>query len=121
MKKSSVLALAALLAGVWLALPCLAQGPESKAPPPKAPRMEPQKIMITGAIYKDNTGYYIQGKKPPEVFTISNPDPKVLDKLAKNGKTVTIEAGVVLGDNVAIEKIDGKPYQGPQEGKPKGK
>jgi hypothetical protein len=121
MKRSSVIALAALLAGVWLAPPCLAQGPESKAPPPKTARMEPQKIMITGKIYKDNTGYYIQGQKPPEVFTINNPDRKVLDKLAKSGKTVAIDAVSVVGDNVAIEKIDGKPYQGPKEGKSKGK
>jgi len=121
MKRSSVIALAALLVGVWLAPPCPAQGPEAKPAVPKATRTEPLKIMITGKIYKDHTGYYIQGQKPPEVFTINNPDPKVLDKLAQSGKTVAIDAGVIMGDNVAIEKIDGKPYKGPKESKSKGK
>jgi len=119
MKRSSVIALAALLAGVWLAQPCPAQGPEAKPAAPKAARTAPLKIMITGKIYKDKTGYYIQGEKPPEVFTILNPDSKVLDQLAKSGRTVTIEAVSVVGDNVDLEKIDGKPYQGPKGAGPR--
>jgi len=121
MKRSSVIALAALLAGVWLAQPCPAQGPEAKPAAPKAARTAPLKIMITGKISKEGANYYIQGQKPAEVFTILNPDPKVLDKLAKSGKVVNIEATSVVGDNVNIQKIDGRPYQGPKENKSKGK
>ena len=69
-------------------------------------------ITITGKIVKTNQGYIIQGQRPPELFTILNSNPGVLDGLVKSGKTVTIEAVSVLGDNINIEKIDGKEYPG---------
>ena len=40
-----------------------------------------------------------------------NPDPKLLDPLVKNERTVPIEVRIVSGDNVEIEKIEGKAYR----------
>ena len=42
------------------------------------------------------------------IFTILNPDPNILDEFVKSEKTVPIEVRIVSGDNVNIEKIDGK-------------
>jgi len=50
------------------------------------------------------------GKKPAEIFTILNPEPGILDAYVKSGKTVRITVRIVSGDNVNIEKIDGKAY-----------
>jgi hypothetical protein len=68
-------------------------------------------INITGKVTKESDAYYIQGQTPPEVFRILNPIPNQLDRIVKSGKSVHIEARIALGDNVDIEKIDGKPYQ----------
>jgi len=57
----------------------------------------------------------------PELFTILAPNPQFLDRLVKSAKSVTIEAVSVMGDNVNIQKIDGKAYQEAKAGKPKGK
>jgi hypothetical protein len=72
-----------------------------------------QKLTLVGKIAKGKSmgGYYIQGEKPPEVYRIVNQNPKVLQNYVKSGKLVTIETRVVMGDNLAIEKIDGKKYQ----------
>ena len=70
-----------------------------------------RKINITGEIAKAAHGYIIRGKVPAEVFTILNPEPKVLDAFVKSEKTVSMEVRIVSGDNVEIEKIDGKKYQ----------
>jgi len=67
-------------------------------------------INITGKITKESDGYYIQGKTPPEIYRILNPTPRQLDKIIKTGKMVKIEVQIVLGDNVNIERINGKPY-----------
>ena len=77
-----------------------------------------RKMNLTGEIAKAEHGYIIRSKKgnvPSEIFTILNPDPKVLDEFVKSGKTVPIEVRIVSGDNVNIEKIDGKQYQGAKE------
>ena len=68
------------------------------------------KINITGKVIKDSQGYSIRGKRPAEIFTILNPNPEILDKIVKSGRLVKIEATSVVGDNVKIEKIDGKSY-----------
>jgi len=68
-------------------------------------------LSITGIIVKGDQGYIIQGKQPPELFTILNPNPDVLDTLVESEKTVTIEAVSIMGDNIDIQKIDGKPYE----------
>ena len=46
-----------------------------------------------------------------EIYTILNPDPKVLDEFVKSEKDVPIEVRIVSGDNVNIEKINGKEYR----------
>ncbi|MEW6418133.1 MAG: hypothetical protein AB1480_08435 [Nitrospirota bacterium] len=109
--KNSIL-IAAILS-LALASPVLAQGPKATEKQP-APAAQPMKMTITGKIAKAEEGYIIQGQKPRELFTILNANPEVLDKLVKSGKTVTIEAVSVVGDNVNIRKIDGKVYQEPK-------
>jgi len=87
---------------------------QDKAPSPsKPPAAKPMKITVVGKIVKDESmgGYYIQGKKPPEIFRIVNQNPKVLEKYAKSDKDVTIEAHSTMGDNLVIEKIQGKKYK----------
>jgi hypothetical protein len=72
-----------------------------------------RKMNMTGEIVKAGQGYIIQAKRgnvPTEIYTILNPDPKALDEFVKSGKTVPIEVRIVSGDNVNIEKIDGKEY-----------
>jgi hypothetical protein len=66
---------------------------------------------ITGEIGKVRNGYNIRGKKPSMIWTILNPNPKILDKFVKSEKTIPIEVRIVSGDNVNIVKIDGKKYQ----------
>ena len=72
-------------------------------------------INITGKTIKEPDGYYIEGQTPPEIFRILNPVPKQLDWIVESGRSVKIEAQIVQGDNVNIEKINGKTYQ--KEGK----
>lgn len=102
-----------------MAGPVFAQGPKA-AEKQVAPAAQLMKMTITGKIAKAEQGYIIQGQKPRELFNILNANPEVLDKLVKSGKTVTIEAVSVVGDNVNIRKIDDKAYQEPEAGKPKG-
>ena len=68
---------------------------------------------LTGEIAKAQHGYIIRsrrGNAPSEIYTILNPEPKILDGFVKSGKTVAIEVRIVSGDNVAIEMIDGTKY-----------
>ena len=124
--KLMAVALAACFALAGLNGAALAQE-KAQAPAPKAAEKQPApaaqtlKLTITGKIAKAEQGYIIQGQKPPELFTILNPNPKILDKLVKSGQTVTFEAVSVMGDNINIEKIDGKPYKEVMAGKSKGK
>jgi hypothetical protein len=118
MKKSTLIAAALSLV---LAGPVLAQAPQRGVKPGTPAAARSMTMSITGKIAKTEQGYIIQGQAPPEIFTILNPNPKVLDGLVKSGKTVTIEAVSVLGDNVNIQKIEGKAYQEAKAGKPKGK
>jgi FKBP-type peptidyl-prolyl cis-trans isomerase FklB len=73
-----------------------------------------RKMNITGEIVKAEQGYIIQAKRgnvPTEIYTILNPNPKILDEFVKSEKTVPIGVRIVSGDNVNIEKIDGKEYR----------
>ncbi len=88
-----------------------------KAAQPSSPRIAQtrtvRKMNLMGEIVKARHGYIIQAKRgdvPTEMYTILNPNPKVLDEFVKNQKTVPIEVRSVSGDNVNIEKIDGKAY-----------
>jgi hypothetical protein len=98
-----------------LAGPVLAQASESGEKQSTA-AVKPKTFAITGKITKAVYAYIIQAQKPPERFAIMNPNPKVLDSLVKSGKTVTVEAVRVMGDNVNIRKIDGEPYKGAKAG-----
>ena len=69
-----------------------------------------RQMNITGEIGKATHGYIIRGKQPQMIWTVLNPDPKILDAFVKSEKTVPIEIRIVSGDNVNIEKIDGKAY-----------
>jgi hypothetical protein len=110
----------AVLLSLALACPVLAQGPKAGAKQSAPAAAKPMTMIITGKIAKGEQGYIIQGQKPPELFTILNPNPKVLDKLVKSGKTMTVEAVSVMGDNINIKKINDKPYKEPKTGKAKG-
>ena len=70
-----------------------------------------REMNITGEIDKVQHGYIIRGKVPAMIWTILNPNPSILDEFVKNGKTVPIGVQIVSGDNVNIEKIDGKEYR----------
>jgi hypothetical protein len=111
-KKLAILAVAALffLATAGGSALALDKAPATPAPPAA------KVFKVTGKIVKDESmgGYYIQGVKPPEIFRIVNQNPKVLAPYAKSGKEVTIEAVSELGDNLRIEKINGKKYQAPK-------
>lgn len=79
--------------------------------PNESQRAAAQTMVITGKIVKEAGTYYIQGQRPSSIFTILNPVPKKLDGIVKNGKSIEVEVGIVLGDNVEIQKINGKAYQ----------
>ncbi|MDP1990008.1 MAG: FKBP-type peptidyl-prolyl cis-trans isomerase [Syntrophales bacterium] len=73
-----------------------------------------RKMNITGEIAKAKQGYIIRAKRgnvPTEIYTILNPAPNILDGFVKSEKTVPIEVRIISGDNVNIEKIDGKEYR----------
>jgi hypothetical protein len=80
----------------------------------QAPAKEkaPVTMTVKGKIVYSQTvrGYVIRTRG--EVYGIVNPNPEVLKPLAKSGKTVTIEGGTMVGDSLAIERIDGKEYRG---------
>jgi hypothetical protein len=79
----------------------------------KAADMGMQKIKVKGKIgYAESLGgYYVMGENPPSEIFIVNPDKKILEKLKKSGKTVTIEGRLTISaDHLMIEKINGKKY-----------
>ncbi len=96
-----------LLIAAFLAVPGLSGIGQADAQMPAVKNMD-----IAGEIAKTDQGYIIRGKKPAEIFTILNPDAAVLDRFVKSGKTVMIGVRIVSGDNIEIEKIDGKSYAG---------
>jgi len=68
-------------------------------------------MAITGEIDQIRHNYIIRAKKPSMIiFTVLNPDPKILDEYVKTGKTVDVDVRIVSGDNVDIMTIDGKEY-----------
>ena len=74
-----------------------------------------QKVTIKGKIgfMESLGGYYVMAENPPSELFIVNQDKKVLEKLKKRGKTVTIEGHYTIGaDHLMIEKINGKKYSG---------
>jgi len=76
------------------------------------------KFTVKGKIdyWKNLNDYVIIGEEPPRTFFIVNQDPKMMEELFKSKKTITIEGRRTTGaDNLFIEKIDGKRYQGAKE------
>ena len=69
-----------------------------------------REMAVTGEIAKGRNNYIIRGKVPSMVFTILNPEPKILDEYIKTGKIVDIDVRIVSGDNINIKTIDGKEY-----------
>ena len=84
---------------------------QSTQPPNESQGAATQSMTITGKIVKEAGSYYIQGLRPSSIFTILNPIPKRLDGIVKNDKPVELQVQIVLGDNVEIQKINGKAYQ----------
>jgi len=79
---------------------------------------EGDKITVKGKIdyWKNLNDYVIIGEEPPRTYFIVNQDPKIMEELFKSKKTITIEGRRTTGaDNIFIEKIDGKQYQGAKE------
>jgi len=86
---------------------------EKAAKPAPAQAAQTRKLSITGEIGKSEHGYIIRSKMGgvlSEIYTVLNPDPKILDPFVKSEKDVPIEIRIVSGDNVNIEKINGKVY-----------
>lgn len=69
-----------------------------------------KQISITGQFEKTAHGYIIRGQSPRNVFDILNPDPEVLDAWVATGRIALVEARIVLGDHIQIQKIDDKVY-----------
>jgi len=87
---------------------------EKAAQPAPLHAAQARKMSITGEIGKSEHGYIIRSKIGgvlSEIYTVLNPDPKILDPFVKSEKDVPIEIRIVSGDNVNIEKIDGKEYR----------
>lgn len=57
-------------------------------------------------------GYFVDGQEPSEGYMIVNRNLKLLEKLYKSGKSITVQ-GYYAGsaDRLFIEKIDGQPYK----------
>ena len=70
-----------------------------------------REMAVTGEIAKGRNNYIIRAQKPSMIiFTVLNPDPKILDEYVKTGKIVDIDVRIVSGDNINIKTIDGKEY-----------
>ena len=72
-----------------------------------------QALEVTGRVLHDSRGYFIRGTSPAEIFRITNPNPVSLDKVVAAGQPVKLQVHSVVGDNVAIDSIDGIPYATP--------
>jgi hypothetical protein len=113
MRKGLLLFVVFVVAAAFLnPLPALAAAYQDKPKAVKKADPAGQLMMITGTIESGPDGYFIRGQVPKETFRILNPNDKVLAEVAKAGKAVKIEARSVQGDNVNIQKIDGKFYLG---------
>lgn len=87
---------------------------EKAAQPAPLHAAQARKMNLSGEIGKSEHGYIIRSKLGgvlSEIYTVLNPDPKILDAFVKSGKDVPIEVRIVSGDNVNIEKINGKAYR----------
>jgi len=67
-------------------------------------------VTLQGEIGKVRHGYVVRGTDKAVIFTVLNPEPAVLDKLADSGQAVEVIVRIVSGDNVNIQAIEGKDY-----------
>ncbi len=107
MKKKTILFIMLLVLSILSFSACtvFAQGPTTDK--------DIQKVTIKGKIgfMERFGGYYVMGENPPSEIFIVNQDKKMLEKLRKSGKTVTIKGHFTIGaDHLMIEKINGKNY-----------
>lgn len=73
---------------------------------------EPQIVKGKIAFVERLGGYIIQGVDPVGEMMIVNPNPAVLQPLAKSAQVVRIQGRFTIGaDHFRIETIDGKPYR----------
>lgn len=75
-----------------------------------SPALAGRTMTITGQIAKSRHLYIIRSKAASEIFTIRNPNPEILDNFVESEKIVSVEASVISGDNIAIQKIDDEEY-----------
>ena len=107
-------ALLATILALSLAPPLMAGGEGgARTVVEPATGMPLQALAVAGSVHHDSRGYFIRGTSPAEIFRITNPNPANLDELVVTGKTVKLQVRSVVGDNVAIEAIDGTPYAAP--------
>jgi hypothetical protein len=68
-------------------------------------------IKVKGTIKHLGGQFYLSSPGINDSFLIMEADAKLLDDLAKSGRTVTIQGRLPIGaDALFIDKIDGKPY-----------
>jgi hypothetical protein len=78
------------------------------------PVLNGQPVVLKGKIaYMEWLGgSRVRGDNPPGNLMIENQNPAQLEKLLKNGETVTIKGRFRMGaDILSIEKIDGQAYR----------
>jgi hypothetical protein len=112
--KKAMMGMMILAILVFLVSPGLSQE-SGKAQKPAVTQQEAPKTTMEGKIVfmKNYGGYIVISEAPHEEFKILNENAKVLEALAKEGKTVKIEGTLPRGAYLlSIEKIDGKKYQG---------
>ncbi len=116
-KRKLLSAMVVSLLAVWLMVgPAFSQAP-GKGEGVTGARTEAPKTTLTGKIVnmKSLGGYAVITEKPHEEYKVINVNEEVLGPLAKSGKHVTIAGSLPRGAFfLFIEKIDGKPYQGPK-------
>ncbi len=96
---------------VMVASLAVAQG-QTKGQGTKGQIDKGQPVTVKGKIayMKSLGGYFVNGEDPAGEFMIVNQDPKLLEKLSKSGKKVTIIGRLRGADFLTIEKIDGLRY-----------
>lgn len=105
--RAALLALV-LVAGLGLATAYATQPAPTQSGPVSG--QQAQIITVFGVVLHDARGYFIRGHAPAEVFRITNPNPAMLDGIVTSGQSVRLQVRSVVGDNVAIVSIDGRPY-----------
>jgi len=86
---------------------------QSSSAPPAQPAAV-KKMSLKGEIGKTPNAYVIRSKKGDvlsTIYTVLNPNPKILDTFVNSEKNAQIEVRIMSGDNVEIDTINGEPYK----------